>query len=107
MQADVALYVVDSRQGLHFKNVYEAARRWGYDKVSLEHIAFGSVLGKDGKPIKTREGEAVTLEALLDEAVTRAGQVFDIKAGAEDSDPEPDNIPLDRATISEAVGLGA
>jgi arginyl-tRNA synthetase len=107
MQADVALYVVDSRQGLHFKNVYEAARRWGYDKVSLEHIAFGSVLGKDGKPIKTREGEAVPLEALLDEAVTRAGQVFDIKAGAEDSDPEPDNIPLDRATISEAVGLGA
>ncbi len=107
MQADVALYVVDSRQGLHFKNVYEAARRWGYDQVSLEHIAFGSVLGKDGKPIKTREGEAVPLEALLDEAVTRAGQVFDIKAGAEDSDPEPDNIPLDRATISEAVGLGA
>ncbi len=71
MQADVVLYVVDSRQALHFKNVYEAARRWGYDQVSLEHIAFGSVLGKDGKPIKTREGEAVPLEVLLDEAVMR------------------------------------
>src|SRR5205823_7384231 len=65
------LYVVDSRQALHFKNLFDAARRWGYDKVALEHISFGSVLGPDGKPIKTREGGAVELGQLLDEAVLR------------------------------------
>ena len=66
---DAILYVVDSRQALHFKNLFDAARRWGYDQVELEHISFGSVLGKDRKPIKTREGGAVELDALLDEAV--------------------------------------
>jgi arginyl-tRNA synthetase len=105
MRASVVLYVVDSRQALHFKNLYEAARRWGYDQVSLEHIAFGAVLGKDGKPIKTREGEAVPLEALLDEAVTRAGQVFD--ALGQDSPPDPNELPMDRNQISEVVGIGA
>src|SRR5207245_1652862 len=58
---DAMLYVVDFRQGLHFKNLFEAARRWGYDKVELEHISFGSVLGADRRPIKTREGGAVEL----------------------------------------------
>ncbi len=53
---DAVLYVVDFRQALHFKNLFEAARRWGYDKVELEHISFGSVLGADRRPIKTREG---------------------------------------------------
>src|SRR4029453_2094730 len=51
---DALLYVVDFRQALHFKNLFAAARRWGYDQVALQHIQFGSVLGKDGKPIKTR-----------------------------------------------------
>src|SRR5579884_213992 len=46
------LYVVDSRQALHFKNLFDAARRWGYTGVALEHISFGSVLGPDRKPIK-------------------------------------------------------
>ena len=53
---DTILYVVDFRQALHFKHLFDAARRWGYDKVALEHISFGSVLGQDGRPIRTREG---------------------------------------------------
>ena len=53
------LYVVDSPQALHFKTLFAQARRWGYDRVELEHISFGSVLGKDGKPLKTRKGGAI------------------------------------------------
>src|SRR5205823_2534820 len=71
-QADVILYVVDFRQGQHFKNLFDAARRWGYDKVALEHISFGSVMERkpDGKvgPISTREG-GLELSVLLNEAV--------------------------------------
>src|SRR5439155_24552058 len=68
---DATLYVVDFRQALHFKNLFEIARRWGYDKVELEHISFGSVLGANRRPIKTREGGAIELSQLLDEAVQR------------------------------------
>ena len=53
---DAILYVVDFRQGLHFKHLFDIARRWGYDSVELQHISFGSVLGEDGRPIRTREG---------------------------------------------------
>src|SRR5215472_13918840 len=68
--ADAVLYVVDSRQALHFQQLFEAARRWGYDRVELKHISFGSVLDpKTRKPIKTREGGAVELSELLDAAV--------------------------------------
>src|SRR5262249_6996999 len=55
------LYVVGFPQKLHFKNLFEAARRWGYDRVKLEHVSFGSVLGSDRKAIKTREGGAIEL----------------------------------------------
>ncbi len=100
------LYVVDSRQALHFKNLFDAAGRWGYGSAAFEHISFGSVLAKDGKPIKTREGGAVELEALLNEAVERALQVY--KANARQDDDEA--AELDEATqkeISEVVGIGA
>jgi arginyl-tRNA synthetase len=103
---DVVLYVVDARQALHFKNLFAAARRCGYDKMELEHIAFGSVLGKDGKPIKTREGGAVSLEALLDEAVQRAARVCE--ANARDSEEDAANLDENALReISEVVGLGA
>ncbi|HMF11508.1 MAG TPA: arginine--tRNA ligase, partial [Gemmataceae bacterium] len=69
---DAVLYLVDARQSLHFKHLFEAARRWGYDKLELTHVAFGSVLGKDGRPLKTREGKNVELGELLDEAIQRA-----------------------------------
>src|SRR5579871_75332 len=76
-QPDTMLYVVDARQALHFKNLFAAARRWGYDQVALEHVSFGSVLGADRRPLKTREGGAVELGRLLDEAVERGGQAYE------------------------------
>ncbi|MEJ8643057.1 arginine--tRNA ligase [Streptomyces sp. MS1.HAVA.3] len=71
------IYVVDARQSLHFKMVFETARRAGWlgDGVKAVQLAFGTVLGKDGKPFKTREGETVRLVDLLDEAVDRATAV--------------------------------
>ena len=66
------LYVVDHRQGDHFRQLFAVARRWGYDQLDLEHVAFGTILGADRRPFKTREGDAVGLESLLDEAVSEA-----------------------------------
>ncbi|MGN5630810.1 arginine--tRNA ligase [Streptomyces sp. AC154] len=83
LKADSLLYVVDVRQSLHFKMVFETARRAGWlsDGVKAHQLAFGTVLGKDGKPFKTREGVTVKLEDLLDEAVERATAVVREKAG--------------------------
>ncbi|AQW52495.1 arginine--tRNA ligase [Streptomyces violaceusniger] len=77
LKADTLLYVVDARQSLHFKMVFETARRIGWlnDQVHAVQLAFGTVLGKDGKPFKTRAGETVRLEDLLDEATERAAAV--------------------------------
>ncbi|MFD4724336.1 arginine--tRNA ligase [Streptomyces seoulensis] len=82
LKASTLLYVVDARQALHFRMVFETARRAGWlnDDVTAVQLAFGTVLGKDGKPFKTREGETVKLEGLLDEAVERATAVVREKA---------------------------
>lgn len=82
LDASTLLYVVDARQSLHFKMVFETARRAGWlnDKVKAHQLAFGTVLGKDGKPFKTREGETVRLVDLLDEAIDRATAVVREKA---------------------------
>lgn len=75
---DRVVYCVDARQSLHFKQVFGAAHRAGYDVTSdgstaeLVHAAFGNVMGEDNKPLKTRSGENVKLADLLDEAVERA-----------------------------------
>ena len=53
---DAMLYVVDSRQALHFKTLFAQARRWGYDNVELQHLSFGSVLGEDRKPFADPQG---------------------------------------------------
>ncbi|MEV7420048.1 arginine--tRNA ligase [Streptomyces sp. NPDC089919] len=81
--ADTLIYVVDARQSLHFKMVFETARRAGWltGDTKAVQLAFGTVLGKDGKPFKTREGETVRLVDLLDEAVDRATAVVREKAG--------------------------
>jgi arginyl-tRNA synthetase len=106
---DAVLYVVDSRQGLHFQNLFEAARKWGYDKVVLQHVSFGSVLGEDRKPLKTREGGVVELNSLLDEAVERADKVYEqtrqerIDRGEE----VPELSTRERREVIEAVGIGA
>ncbi|MEU1277831.1 arginine--tRNA ligase [Streptomyces sp. NPDC005805] len=83
LDATSLIYVVDARQSLHFKMVFETARRAGWlnDKVRAHQLAFGTVLGKDGKPFKTREGETVRLVDLLDEAIDRATAVVREKAG--------------------------
>ncbi|MEE1758481.1 MULTISPECIES: arginine--tRNA ligase [unclassified Streptomyces] len=83
LKANSLLYVVDARQSLHFKMVFETARRAGWlndGDVKAFQLAFGTVLGKDGKPFKTREGETVRLVDLLDEAIDRATTVVREKA---------------------------
>lgn len=105
MGADVLLYVVDARQGDHFKMLFETARLWGYQAVSLHHVSFGTVMGLDGRPYKTREGDAVGLESLLDEAVAHAREVVE-----QNCREEPGAEPLDDAaiqTIADVVGIGA
>lgn len=89
--ADRSVYVVDARQSLHFEQVFAAAILAGYAGVGsdgmpraemqLHHVKFGTVLGDDGKPIKTRDGKAVTLASLLDEAEARALALIRDKAG--------------------------
>ncbi|WCN07071.1 arginine--tRNA ligase [Streptomyces sp. M92] len=82
LHATTLLYVVDVRQSLHFKMVFETARRAGWlnDDVTAHNMGYGTVLGADGKPFKTRAGETVRLEDLLDEAVQRAAEVVREKA---------------------------
>jgi arginyl-tRNA synthetase len=106
---EAILYVVDFRQALHFKNLFEAARRWGYDKVELEHISFGSVLGPDRRPIKTREGGAIELGQLLDEAAERGRTVYEQTRAERVARGEdvPDLSAEERRRIAEVVGLGA
>lgn len=101
LDATSLLYVVDVRQSLHFKMVFETARRAGWlsDEVSAHNMAYGTVLGADGKPFKTRAGETVRLEDLLDEAVQRAAEVVREKA----RDLTEDEIQ-ERA---QQVGIGA
>lgn len=101
LKATSLLYVVDARQSLHFKMVFETARRAGWlnDEVKAVQLAFGTVLGKDGKPFKTREGETVRLVDLLDEAIDRAASVVREKA----RDLSEDEI----AERGAQVGIGA
>jgi len=96
---DVVLYVVDHRQGDHFKQLFEVARRWGYGHVQFEHVAFGTVMGPDRRPFRTKEGDVVGLESLLDEAVARARRVVD--------DNSPELTADERAQVAEVVGTGA
>jgi arginyl-tRNA synthetase len=103
------LYVVGQPQALHFRNLFNAARRWGYTDVDLEHIAFGSVLGPDRKPFRTREGGTVELGALLDEAVERAASAYaqSYTERRERGEELPELGAAERARIAEVVGLGA
>ncbi len=96
---DLILYVVDHRQGDHFKQLFEVARKWGYDSVELEHVAFGTILGADRRPFQTRAGDVVGLESLLDEATAMAQKVVD------ENSPELDLA--ERQRVAEVVGLGA
>jgi arginyl-tRNA synthetase len=104
-QPDAMLYVVDHRQSLHFEQLFAAAKLWGYGACDFRHLSFGTVLGRDGRPYKTRSGDTVGLTGLLDEAVERA-----LKIVAENDDAKPNGRELDdpaRKQIAETVGIGA
>lgn len=95
------LYVVDTRQDLHFKQLFSASRKAGWlpENVSAEFIGFGTMMGKDGKPFKTRSGDTVKLVDLLDEAVERATALVREK--------NVDFSAEEVAQIGEVVGIGA
>lgn len=101
LHADRLLYVTDSRQALHFQLVFEAARRVGWltDAIGVEHVAYGTILGPDGKPFRTRAGGTVRLMDLLDEAVAR------VRAVVAEKNPDLTSTELD--TIAEQAGIGA
>ena len=101
LKADRLLYVTDSRQALHFQLVFEAARRAGWltDTIGVDHVAYGTILGPDGKPFKTRAGGTVRLMDLLDEAVARVGAVV--------AEKNPDLSATELDTIAEQAGIGA
>lgn len=101
LKADRLLYVVDTRQDLHFKQLFATSRKadWLPENVSAEFIGFGTMMGKDGKPFKTRSGDTVKLVDLLDEAVERATKLV--------KDKNPELSDLDAVKIGETVGIGA
>jgi arginyl-tRNA synthetase len=100
---DLVLYVVDARQGLHFEQVFRAARRSGIapETVGLEHIEFGTVNGPDGKPFKTREGGVLRLSDLMQIVTDAARRRLEEASIAQDY---PDD---ERDEIARQVGLGA
>ena len=99
-QPDEIIYITDSRQQLHFKQLFAVFRRWRPEaRVTLAHVWFGSILGEDGKPFKTRSGDVVRLSDLLTEAEERAFRVV--------SDKNPDLSEATRREIARAVGIGA
>ncbi len=101
LKADRVLYFIDSRQHQHLMQAWTIARKAGYvpEQVTLEHHAFGMMLGKDGKPFKTRSGGTVKLSELLDEAELRARDLM----ASRDSDLSED----EKAEVVHAVAMGA
>jgi arginyl-tRNA synthetase len=104
-QPDEIIYITDGRQQLHFQQIFAAFRKWQSEirnpksEIKLAHVWFGSILGEDGKPFKTRSGETVKLTDLLDEAEERA-----LRLATEKSPELPE---IQRREIARVVGLGA
>jgi arginyl-tRNA synthetase len=100
LKAQRVCYVVDARQSEHFKQVFQIARLAGFvsDSTKLEHIAFGTMMDKGGKPFKTRDGGTVKLIDLLDEAVIRAEATISQRDIHSESE---------LASVAEAIGIGA
>ncbi len=100
-QADRIIYVTDMGQSSHFEQVFQVARRaeWLTESTQVTHVPFGLVLGEDGKKLKTRSGDTVRLQELLDEAIAR------VKTDLETRNPEYDQTY--KQEVAEAVGLGA
>ena len=101
LHADRVLYVVDARQSLHFQQVFRVAELAGLKTphCSLEHLSYGTMMGSDGKPFKTRSGGTVKLMDLMAEGVSRA---YDLV-----SDKNPDLGEAERRAIADVVGIAA
>lgn len=101
LAADRLLYVVDTRQALHFAQLFTLSRLAGWlpENVRAEFVGFGTMMGQDGKPFKTRSGDTVKLADLLDEAVERATDLVRSK--------NPDLDTETAAAIGRTVGIGA
>ena len=101
--AEEVVYVTDGRQQDHFQQLFMTAEKWfackGYRLPKLRHVWFGTILGEDGKAIKTKSGEPVRLKALLDEAVARARKIV--------LEKNPDTPPEEADKIAETVGVAA
>lgn len=101
LNAQRLMYFIDARQSLHMKQVFCLAKKAGFvgEDISMEHLAFGTMMGKDGKPFKTRAGGTVKLADLLDEAVQRASDLL--------AQRETDLSPEQQAEVARKVGIGA
>lgn len=101
LHANRLIYVVGAPQKQHFDMIFAAAKMagWLHDGILAEHVPFGSILGEDGKPFKSRSGETVSLADLLEEALKRA---YDIVA-----EKSPDMAEADKQRIARAIGIGA
>ena len=101
LKADEIIYVTDARQKLHFDMMFAVSRMagWAKEGTELVHVMFGTMMGTDGKPFKTRSGENVKLKELLEEAVERARSVVETK--------NPDLSDDEKESIAKAVGIGA
>jgi arginyl-tRNA synthetase len=102
-KADKILYVTDARQQLHFKQLFAATQKWFSQKQwtppTLWHVIFGSILGPDRKPIKTRTGDPIKLNDLLDEGQTRALKIIQEK--------NPELSEAEQQTTARVIGIGA
>src|SRR6185312_10618670 len=102
------IYVVDDRQSAHFKKLFLAFARWQPEaaaRVKMVHVGFCKIMGEDGKPFKTRSGDTVKLDELLDEAEERAFEVVKTKQlERPESDRLPENIWPE---IARTIGIGA
>jgi len=101
LKANRCLYFIDARQSLHMKQVFATSRKakWVDDNTELLHCAYGTIMGEDGKPFKTRSGDTVKLSDLLDEAVARAETLVREKST---------NLPeAEILKVAKAMGIGA
>ncbi len=97
------VYVVDARQSDHFRQLFAAAKLWGFGETDFKHVTFGTILGEDGTPLKTREGDPPKLSDLLDEAQSRARIIAAEKAAEKNSDLTAEQLD----EIGRVIGMGA
>ena len=101
LKADRVLYFIDARQSLHMKQMFVVARKAGFvtENIRLEHLPFGTMMGEDGKPFKTRSGGTVKLAELLTEAIEKATVLIREK--------NPDLDAQEQLDVAKKVGIGA